>query len=210
MAINPDDPRVRKTRQGLRDAFIRLILRKGYDDISIQDIASEAQAARITFYRHYRDKEELLTDCMNELYEDLRARTTRASPQELRNGYTPVNILYAHIEERETLYRVLFSSRGTQTVIERMRHHIAGRVMEGIEAYIAPEKLPAPIEIIAQHVASAQIGLAMWWLDADKPYPAAYMAQLSIYLTLNGLLRTLGAPPVTFPTPTLDSPPPTR
>ena len=30
MPINMNDPRTRKTRQGLRDALIRLILRQGY------------------------------------------------------------------------------------------------------------------------------------------------------------------------------------
>ncbi|MBC8100804.1 MAG: TetR family transcriptional regulator [Armatimonadetes bacterium] len=31
---------------------MRLILCIGYDPISLQDIANEAQTARITFYRH--------------------------------------------------------------------------------------------------------------------------------------------------------------
>jgi hypothetical protein len=35
MPINLDDPRVRKIRRALREAFICLILRKGYDAITI-------------------------------------------------------------------------------------------------------------------------------------------------------------------------------
>jgi hypothetical protein len=33
------------------------------------------------------------------------------------------------------------------------------------------EHLLAPIEIIAYHTASAQLGLAIWWLENSKPYP---------------------------------------
>jgi len=192
MQLNLDDPRVKRTRRGLREAFVRLILKTGYDAISIQDIATEAQAARITFYRHYRDKEELLTDCLNVLYEELAARTEKASPQRILEGYSPVRVLYEHIEEEETLYRILFSSRGTQTVIERMRHHLAVTALATMEQTGRKPQGDIPLEIIAYHVASAQIGLAIWWLDQNKPYPADYMARISLWLTLTGLSETMG------------------
>lgn len=203
MPINLADPRVRKTRRGLQQAFIRLILQKGYDSISIQDIATEAETARITFYRHYRDKEELLTDCLNNLYEELVQKTERISADSLIRGYSPVSLLYEHIEEQEALYRILFSSRGTQTVIERLRHHIATKALSGILAYIGDRELPVPPELVAHHVASAHMGLAIWWLDHNKPYPADYMARISLWLSLVGFLQTIGIndfqPPVPQP-----------
>jgi AcrR family transcriptional regulator len=192
---------VRKTRRSLRDAFVRLILKQGYDAISIQDIANEADTARITFYRHYRDKEELLTDCLNVLYEELVQRTQRVSAEGLRSGVSPVAVLYQHIEDQETLYRILFSSRGTQIVIERLRHHLATNAITGIRAFVPPENLAAPVEILAHHVAGAQIGLAIWWLDHDKPYPSDYMAQVSVWLSLAGLLRGIGVDSFSLPEP---------
>lgn len=206
MALNPNDPRVKKTRQGLREAFVRLILSKGYDAVSIQDIATEAQAARITFYRHYHDKEELLTDCLNTLYEELAERTERLSPQGLLEGYSPLMVLYDHIQEQETLYRVLFSSRGTQTVIERMRHHLALSVLDALRRSGRAPQGHIPLDIIAYHVASTQLGLAMWWLDHEKPYPAAYMARVSLWLTLTGLIETMGVTDFKPPVPLLNLP----
>lgn len=205
MRLNLDDPRVKRTRRGLREAFIRLILKTGYDAISIQDIATEAQAARITFYRHYRDKEELLTDCLNTLYEELAARTEKASQQRILEGYSPISVLYDHIEEEETLYRILFSSRGTQTVIERMRHHLAVTALATMEQSGRKPQGEIPLEIIAYHVASAQIGLAMWWLDQNKPYPAEYMARISLWLTLTGLAETMGVTDFKPPVPSIIS-----
>jgi AcrR family transcriptional regulator len=203
MQLNLNDPRVKRTRRGLREAFVRLILKTGYDAISIQDIATEAQAARITFYRHYRDKEELLTDCLNVLYEELAARTEKASQQRILEGYSPVRVLYDHIEEQETLYRILFSSRGTQTVIERMRHHLAVTALATMEQTGRKPQGNIPLEIIAHHVASAQIGLAIWWLDQNKPYPADYMARISLWLTLTGLSETMGVTDFKPPVPSM-------
>lgn len=205
MSLNPDDPRVRKTRRSLQQALIRLILRDGYDNLSVQDIASEADTARVTFYRHYTDKQDLLTDCLNTLYEDLAARTARLSVDQLLAGETPITVLYAHIEAEEPLYRVLFSSHGTRTVVERMHQHLAQHTTAAILRSGATPIAGIPIDIMAQHIASAQIGLAMWWLTHEKPYPADYMAQISIWLTLSGLIQAMGGaivPPVpVLPTP---------
>lgn len=201
MRINTDDPRVRKTRRGLQQALVRLILRQGYDSITIQDIATEAETARITFYRHYRDKEELLTDCLNVLYEELKTKTERLSPENILAGRSPTAILYEHIEEQETLYRILFSSQGTHTVIERMRHHIAMQVMDSAQQVGRQPVGDIPLEVVAYHAASAQLGLAVWWLEHGKPYPAVYMARLSLWLTLNGIITTMGGISFEIPVP---------
>jgi AcrR family transcriptional regulator len=203
MTINQDDPRVRKTRRGLQAALVRLILQHGYDAVSIQDIADEAETARITFYRHYRDKGELLADCLNALYDELAAKTERLSPALLMSGYSPVQALYDHIEEQETLYRILFSSRGTQTVIERMRHHLASNSLLTLQTTGRAPIGDIPLEIVAYHAASAQLGLAMWWLDHGKPYPAQYMAGISLWLSLSGILRAMDAGDFQPPVPPL-------
>jgi AcrR family transcriptional regulator len=54
------DPRVLRSRQMLMDALLRLLTRKEFDDISIQEIADEATLNRATFYLHYPDKNALL------------------------------------------------------------------------------------------------------------------------------------------------------
>jgi len=202
MTLNPDDPRVKKTRRGLRAAFISLILKRGYDSISIQDITNEAEAARITFYRHYRDKEELLTDCLNELYEELVEKIER----EIADGADPQSsafrVFYEHLEQQEQLYRILFSSMGTQTVVRRMRHYMAQRLVENMDTIVDRSSRPdIPDEIIAYHLVSAHIGLGMWWIENNKPYPLDYLIQISMWLSLAGMLRSLGVEEMSLPLP---------
>jgi AcrR family transcriptional regulator len=187
MSVNQNDLRVIKTKRGLREAFVRLLLQKGYDAISIQDIATEAQAARVTFYRHYKDKEELLVDCLNVIYEEISKRIKQVSKEDIQKGYSPMLVFYEHILEEEVLYGILFSSRGTQVVIERLRKLFADRIKIQIEERIPAEQLRVPSEIIAYHSAGAQIGLAVWWLENDKPYPPEYMAQISLWLSMGGI-----------------------
>jgi AcrR family transcriptional regulator len=57
------DPRVRRTRQLLRQALRKLLDEKKFEEISVQDITEAATVNRATFYDHFTDKSELL-DCM--------------------------------------------------------------------------------------------------------------------------------------------------
>lgn len=195
MSVNQDDLRVIKTKRGLREAFIRLLSKKDYDAISIQDIATEAQTARVTFYRHYKNKEELLVDCLMVTYQALlerENRVARLSLQEVQQGYLPMQILYEHIQEEEILYRILFSNRGPQVVIGKVRKFLADKVKSQIKYRFPANQFHAPVDIIAYHFASAQVGLAAWWLDNDMPYPPKYMAQISFWLSSAGTARGFG------------------
>lgn len=57
------DPRVRRTRLLLHQAFEGLLKTKRFEEISVQDIADAATVNRATFYDHYTDKFALL-ECM--------------------------------------------------------------------------------------------------------------------------------------------------
>lgn len=57
------DPRILRTRQLLQQALDKLLQKKEFDEISIQDIAQTATVNRATFYDHYTDKFQLL-GCM--------------------------------------------------------------------------------------------------------------------------------------------------
>jgi len=54
------DPRIRRTRQLLKDALRNLMQKKSFDEISVQDITDAATVNRATFYDHYTDKFALL------------------------------------------------------------------------------------------------------------------------------------------------------
>jgi AcrR family transcriptional regulator len=68
------DPRVLRSRQMLMEALLRLLSRKEFDDISIQEIADEATLNRATFYLHYPDKNALLQAMTGARFRDLMAR----------------------------------------------------------------------------------------------------------------------------------------
>jgi AcrR family transcriptional regulator len=54
-----NDPRSQRPRQALGDAFVELLMERGYEGISIKDVLDRANVGRSTFYSHYADKDEL-------------------------------------------------------------------------------------------------------------------------------------------------------
>src|SRR6202043_1453438 len=65
------DPRVLRSRQMLMESLLRLLTRKEFDNISIQEIADEATLNRATFYLHYPDKNALLQAMTAARFRDL-------------------------------------------------------------------------------------------------------------------------------------------
>lgn len=54
------DPRVKRTRQLLEQAFMEVVTEKGFQSASVHDIAEKAGVNRATFYAHFPDKYALL------------------------------------------------------------------------------------------------------------------------------------------------------
>jgi AcrR family transcriptional regulator len=70
MTLDPAkiDPRIRRTRQMLFQAFQDLLVEKAFDLISVQDIAERSTLNRATFYDHFTDKFALLEAMMGERF----------------------------------------------------------------------------------------------------------------------------------------------
>jgi AcrR family transcriptional regulator len=68
------DPRIVRSRRMLMDALVKLLSRREFDDISVQEIADGATLNRATFYLHYPDKNALLKAMSAERFRELIAR----------------------------------------------------------------------------------------------------------------------------------------
>lgn len=58
--VQKQDPRTRRTRQLLVQAFDELLKEKSFQSITVQDITERATVNRATFYAHFEDKYALL------------------------------------------------------------------------------------------------------------------------------------------------------
>ena len=82
------DPRTKRTRQLLIQAFLDLLRQKGFQSITVQDIAERATVNRATFYAHFEDKYALLNYTIRDAFRQQLAAKLLAgasfSPENLR------------------------------------------------------------------------------------------------------------------------------
>lgn len=63
------DRRIQRTRKALHEAQIELILEKGFDKVTVQDVIDRANVGRSTFYLHFKDIEDLFLGGFEYLWE---------------------------------------------------------------------------------------------------------------------------------------------
>ncbi|MEK4699056.1 TetR/AcrR family transcriptional regulator [Solibacillus sp. FSL R7-0668] len=60
-----------RTKKFLKAAFIEMVHKKGFRAVTVKDIIDCAQFNRTTFYVYYQNKDELVEELMEEVFEDI-------------------------------------------------------------------------------------------------------------------------------------------
>ena len=192
------DRRILRTRKLLWEALISLIEEKDYSEITIQDIADRADVNRVTFYLHYRDKQELLVKSVEMLFEELTAKTTPLIGENFRLDVPPpgMTLVYQYIAENAGLFCKLLSANGIPLLMNRMRKFLAGLTIQRFRLIMPPGREgPVPLEIVAEYAAGSILGLIIWWLEAGMPIPPEEFAHQTLLLTAHGPYWAAGIQP---------------
>jgi len=173
------DRRVQRTRKLLRDALMSLILDEGFDAISIQDITEKANLGRATFYLHYKEKEELLTDLMDQLIVEFLSQVPQISEGKWWMDDTKaITKLFDFAAEHYDLYRILLIGKGGIAASRQLQSSIAEHIQASIQQEIeeGDSELAAPMTFIANHFAGSLLSTIYWWLESDLSYSADELA----------------------------------
>lgn len=193
------DRRVMRTRRQLQDALMALVLEKGYDVVTIEDITERADLGRTTFYLHYKDKEELLMQSLEAVYDDLVTQIQQRTIDEwVANGHGPWTLAFQHAAENAHFYRIVLSGQGGGIIKKRVQNYIATTAQATIAARaqeigVTPS---LPIEVLSNYIASSLLGLIAWWLEEERPFTIAQMDEYFRQLTMQGTAQVMGLTPL--------------
>jgi len=190
------DRRVQRTRQLLSGALMGLIVEKGYDSVTVQDIIDRANLGRSTFYAHYQDKEDLLLSGIDDVVHSLIWGDEALSKGEPGKDTLPrilsTEPIFRHAQEEHQLHKAIFVGRGLDMMIKEIQQHLCSHIEEQINQYLPDEKSP-PVElsVISNYLAGALLTLLVWWLDNNMPYPPERMDALYQELSMPGVWAVL-------------------
>lgn len=184
------DPRVIRTRQMLRDAFMALIPEIGYDAITVQHITDRATLNRATFYLHYRDKQDLLMQIIGGVLEELASAPIDTT--EVRGVFVH---LFKHVAQHAPFYRVMLEEASVAPYVQQMQQYIESvgmRWLSQSRADFSTASMLTPPALFVSFIGAAYLGVIKWWVLNDMPHPPEYMAAQFMRLTLGGVQRDFG------------------
>jgi len=170
-----DDPdrRIRRTRRALAAALISLTSECPYHSIKVRDITDQADVGYATFYRHYESKDNLMLAIFDEITAEL--ETSAGEPGEdyfKQEG----KLLFEHVQKYQGLYRGIL---GSQEIAGKLKKVLARRVEDHLQRHGGDlDDLAFPVEVAANHMVAALIGLIEWWLEKEMPLPVDEMARI--------------------------------
>jgi AcrR family transcriptional regulator len=190
------DRRVQRTRQALRTALIALIEERGFNTLTVQEIADRANINRVTFYFHFRDKEELLFATVQSLYEELESENNTLALSVIEWAFRDALSAFNHAQTYADFYRVLLSEKGLISFMGKLIDYFAETTLrEDQKRLPADAEPPLPLDMVEHFYAGAFVGLMRWWLLRGMPYSPEQMAHFCHQLELQGGRWALGLKP---------------
>ena len=177
MAKRPIDRRVARTLGTLHQALLSLILEKGYDAISVEDICERANVGRSTFYAHFTSKDDLKRSGLEHLRRELldRHRSASASGQVSAGPLGFSLAMFEHAREQMHLYRALVGSKGGAIALGTIRRTLCEFVRGELATTESKDANGVPREFFVQHIVGSYMAVLTWWLDGGAKLPPERM-----------------------------------
>jgi AcrR family transcriptional regulator len=186
------DPRAVRTREALRAAMIDLVAENPLDAITVKALTARAGVSYPSFFRHYPDKEALLTDVADELTRAFMAQARPLFRAKDRRG--AARALCAFAQENPAIHKALIAGGAGEMVRAGILRHtveVVGRSRAGAD--------PGPLDdLLLPHLISASLNLLAWWLRHLDQVDADTMAEILERLVLTPVGAFRRTPPDSF------------
>lgn len=174
------DLRIIKTRKAIKEAFLTLVQTKGYERITIHDIAEEAMINRNTFYLHYVDKPNLMENLCQESIDKLNVciHLEMKDINEMDKDIF-ISILsetFKVIEADIIFFKTMLSQNGYPNFSTYLKEALKSIMLTGIGDQYNNQKMKMGLE----YMISGLVGvICMWITDSENLVVEEVVEQLS-------------------------------
>lgn len=161
----PVDRRIQKSKKYLSDAFIALILEKGYEVVTVQEIIDRANVGRSTFYAHFESKEQLLFSLLGTMNE------------KSKDGID-FEMLFNHCADNFQIAKAMLGKKGGDLIIGHIRDVMSLKIAKDLKRDSSKSKSEQlKIYFTSEALSAALVSYLTNWLDADMPYSPEEMSE---------------------------------
>jgi len=174
------DRRVERTRQSLQNALSELILEKGYEKVTVQEVIDRANVGRSTFYAHFESLDQLLLSG----FEPLRAQFEDFLSGAEFDHESPWALSL-------TMFQEVQKQKGGYITLTHVQKFLYGYLLDHLKGQLPKRNKNIPPELLAHYVASSFIALMTWWIDNEYPLTPEKMNEIYRQLVEPGTMAIM-------------------
>lgn len=192
------DLRVQKTLHAIDQAIIVLLEKKTFENITIQDISSEAMINRGTFYTYYKDKYELIESyqesMMNDIEQLLYKNITGSSFKDVEENRLKATILhlFQYLEEHRSRVLVIANSLGSAELAKYFSQHMFDFYKVKSREFGVELDSEIFTDYLITYVTNAHIGILLKWLKEGCTESIEEMTMFIETFTIKGVFKAAG------------------
>ena len=180
------DPRTRKTKRAIRNAFAKLLSEKEINDITVHDVAALAEINRKTFYRYYAGIFQVVDEIENEIvrsYEQILGEIDFR--KDIENPYRIFERLTATIQTDLDFYGNLLSMRGNMSLVSKLSEMLKSKTMETLLLHVPMDANIA--DIMLKYVISGMVAVYQQWFNSGRRESIELLSETLSALAFSGI-----------------------
>ena len=131
------DLRIRKTCKALCDAFVTILEKKRFDDLTVNELCDEAMIRRATFYKHFADKYDFFSFFIRQKQDQFISQAKEETPPNGIYAYTLYltqrSILY--FKEHESLIQNILKSDLSASLLDIFNEEIHSNILSNLKEH---------------------------------------------------------------------------
>lgn len=166
------DPRNERTRSAIKAALVDLLASQPLEQVLVRDIVSRAGIGNATFFRHYRDKAQVLEDVARDFFDEASAFMTPALGE--RDNDEGARALCRFVDQHRVVYTALLTggARG------QIHADFVEKTAQQAFALIHDQPLRLPGRLAVVYPTAAIVTILAWWLGEAPDTPPDEVAAL--------------------------------
>lgn len=164
------DRRQRKTRESIFKAFIELLSKKDFSQITVGEIIERADVGRATFYAHFETKDFLLKELCEELFCHI-FDTENHEPSGHRHIFecdAPDSVflhLFQHLQRNDNNILELLSCQNNDLFLRYFKINLQRLIVSQLALFETRKSEKLPDSFWVNHIASTFVETVRWWID---------------------------------------------
>lgn len=161
------------SRKKLTQALFTVMKQYPYKEITITQIAQEAELSRKTFYRLYTSKDDILNEYLGTLLNEF---GTEVGNHKIQHYWDVVQLYFDFWEQREDMI-MLFKEHGLLPVLMEATRNYADNVfinVRSVEIYTAFSPL---MPYMLSYVVGGMHNMLVTWITSGKTVPSKVLIQ---------------------------------